>query len=88
MIDNAIKWFFLILATAWLFVTLAILVVVIFITHDAVATIVSSCMMLPGILIFKLHHYYFPPSPADYEIQKLKLQLKSDRTRNRKRASP
>jgi hypothetical protein len=75
MIDNNKQWFLLILAAAWLFIALALAAGVYFAT--------PSRMMLR-----QLYRYYFPPSAADYELQKLKLQIKSDQTSNRKRTRP
>lgn len=79
------QWFLFILAAAWLFVALVLTGIVYLVTQDARTLVLSALMAPPVAMLRYLYHYYFPPSSADYELQKLKLQLKSDQTHCKKR---
>ena len=59
-----------------------------FATQDARALRLATLTVPPITMLRQLYRYYFPPSAADYELQKLKLQIKSDQTSNRKRTRP
>jgi hypothetical protein len=88
MVDNKKQWFLLILAAVWLFLALALTAGVYYTTQD-VRTLGLATLTAPPIAMFRqLYRYHFPPSAADYEIQKLKLQMKSERAHNRKWIRP
>jgi hypothetical protein len=74
MTDNKKQWYLLILATAWLFIALALTAGMLYITRDLRSAALAGLMAPPIALLRGLYRYYFPPSAAEYEIQKLKLQ--------------
>lgn len=74
MTDNKKQWYLLILATAWLFIALALTVCALYITRDLRSALLAGLTTPPIALLHRLYHYHFPPSAADYEIQKLKIQ--------------
>lgn len=81
MPDNKKQWFLLLLTAAWLLLSAVAYVA----TQDArIATLIAP----PIAMLCRLYHYHFPPSIADYELQKFKLQIKRDQACNRKRARP
>lgn len=88
MPDNKKQWFLLILTAAWLLIALALTAGVYSITQDARSFGFAMLTAAPITMLRHLYRYHFPPSAADYEIQKLKLLLKSDQARNRKRNHP
>ena len=77
MTDNKKQWYLLILVTAWLFIALALTVGALYITKDLRSAAIAGLTAPPIALIRRLCRYYFPPSAADYEIQKLKIQVLS-----------
>jgi hypothetical protein len=78
MTDNKKQWYLLILATAWLFIALALTAGALYITRDLRSAAFAGLTTPPIVLLRRLYHYYFPPSDADYEIQKLKIQIWSN----------
>jgi hypothetical protein len=88
MSNHKIQWYLLILAPIWLFVSLALTASAFYITRDLHSFALGTLTAPPIVILNLLYRRHFPPSAADYEIQKLKLQLKSDQVRNRKRVKP
>lgn len=88
MIDNKKQWYLVILATTWLFIALALTAGFYAITQDTRSLSLATLTAPPIAMLRQLYHYYFPPSAADYEIQKFKLQRKSDQACNKKRPRP
>jgi hypothetical protein len=85
MIDNKKQWFLLILATIWLFLALAITTSFLLITQDARSFGLTALTAPPIAMLRQIYRYHFPPSAADYALQKLKLQAKRDQRRQRAR---
>jgi hypothetical protein len=88
MSNSKEQWFLFILAAAWLFLTLILTGIVYLLTHDVRALALTTLTAPPVAMLRSLYHYHFPPSSADYELQKLKLQLRSNQARNKKRKAP
>lgn len=84
MIDNKKQWFLLSLATVWLLIALAMTASIYYITRDTRTLGLATLIAPPITMLHRIYHYHFPPSPADYELQKLKLQLKKSSARRKK----
>ena len=69
------QWYFLILATVWLFVALALTVDIFYVTKDLRSIILATLTAPPIAMLQRLYRYYFPPSKADYKMQELKLRV-------------
>lgn len=85
MTDNKKQWYLLILATAWLFIALALTASALYITRDLRSAVLAGLTTPPIALLRQLYRYYFPPSAAYYEIKKLKIQNWSNRAQRKKR---
>lgn len=82
MINNKKQWFLLVVAPLWLCVPSA---VVFSITRDSLSfSLVAPMSGLLYLLIRKI----FPPTPEEYELQKLKLRLKLEAAQKKKRKPP
>jgi len=88
MSNSKEQWFLFILAAVWLCIALILTGIVYLITHDARALALTTLTAPPVAMLRYLYHYHFPPSSADYELQKLKLRLKSNQTHYKKRKIP
>jgi len=84
MIDNKKQWYLLILATIWLLIALTLTASFYLTTRDIRSLGLATLTAPPIAMLRRLYHYHFPPSPADYEIKKLKLQKKSNQAHNKK----
>ncbi len=73
MTDNKKQCNLLILATAWLFIALALTAGALYVTRDLRSVVLAGLTTPPIALLRRLYRYHFPPSAADYEIQKLKI---------------
>ncbi len=78
MTDNKKQWYLLILATVWLFIALALTAGALYITRDLRSALLAGLSTPQIALLRRLYLYHFPPSAADYEIQKLKIQIWSN----------
>ena len=78
MTDNKKQWYLLIVATAWLFIALAMTAGALYITRDLRSAVLAGLTTPPIAILRWLYRYYFPSSTADYEIQKLKIQIWSN----------
>ena len=85
MADNKKQWYLLILATAWLFMAMALTTGVFYLTRDPRSTLLAGLTAPPIIVLRRLYRYYFPPNAADYEIQKLKIQIWSNLAQRKNR---
>lgn len=83
--DNSKQWFLLLLAAVWLFFALALTAYVYSVTQDMRSLGLATLTAPPIAMLRLLYRYHFPPSAADYELQKLKLQFKHGRSHYRKR---
>jgi len=88
MKDNKKQWYLLVLATAWLFSSLAVTISAFYMTKDPRSLAIATLTAPPIAILSRLYLYHFPPSTADYEIQKLKLQIKLSAVRKKKCVKP
>lgn len=81
MIDKKKQRYLLILALVWLFAPLILIIVLFSLTHDSRSLALVVLIAPPIAVLPQLYHYYFPPSAAYYERQRLKFQKKGSPTK-------
>ncbi len=78
------QWYLLILATVWLFATLALTADIFYVTKDLRSIVLAILTAPPITMLQRLYRYYFPPGEADYKMQELKLRLKLETAQKKK----
>jgi hypothetical protein len=60
MLDKKARWFFIILAVIWLFITLVITIVLILILKDVRSFMLITLTTPPTAILHHLYRYHFP----------------------------
>ena len=86
--SNKTQWYLIILATAWLFVDLA-LVVVVYLRTESLISLAISALITPILPIYyRIYRVHFPLNSTELELEKLKIQQMRKSTRQNKKTQP
>jgi hypothetical protein len=87
MTDNKKQWYLLILATVWLLISFALVVVAFYNTRDLHSFALTALTAPPVVMLQQLYRYHFPPSKEDYEhketMSRIRLEVAQEKSRRK-----